>query len=229
MKKLLFNNKKDLDYQLSRDLIGILKSDTDKFGKANILFSGGTTPAGMFSELVKIPFDWSNISIGLVDDRIVPLHHELSNAGMLCNNLLDKLSGPKPIFYPLIKNPKDISSDVDAAWQFSFNIPKPNVVVLGMGNDGHFASLFPNDNASLKGLAIDSSFSITTTKAPAIAKNRISHSWAYLRRANHIILHITGDEKKEIIEASDDRKVKLPIDVLINDKEVNPILYWTSN
>ena len=91
MKKLLFNNKKDLDYQLSRDLIGILKSDTDKFGKANILFSGGTTPAGMFSELVKIPFDWSNISIGLVDDRIVPLHHELSNASMLCNNLLDKL------------------------------------------------------------------------------------------------------------------------------------------
>ena len=229
MKKLLFDNKKDLDYQLSRDLIGILKSEVAKFDNANILFSGGTTPAGMFNELVKIPFDWSNISIGLVDDRIVPLDHEFSNANMLCNNLLDKLSGPKPIFYHLLKNPKDISSDVAAAWQFSFNIPKPNVVVLGMGNDGHFASLFPNDNASSKGLAIDSIFSIITTKAPAIPIDRISHSWAYLRTANHIILHITGDEKKEIIETSDDRKVKLPIDVLINDKEVNPILYWTSN
>ena len=229
MKKLFFKSKQDLDYHLSKDLIGLLKSGVDKFGNTNILFSGGSTPVGMFNELVKIPFDWSNISVGLVDDRIVPLHHEFSNAKMLNNILLGKIVAPKPVFYPLIKNPYNISIDLVSDWQFSFNIPKPNIVVLGMGNDGHFASLFPNDSASLKGLSIKKNPRLITTKSPSIATDRISHSWSYLRTADHIILHITGQEKKELIEASANREVQLPIDVLLNDNGVNPTLYYTSN
>jgi len=108
---------------------------------ATLMLSGGSTPSPIYQALSERALDWANIKIALVDERWVPLDHAGSNEALLRQNML--INNAAEAQYQPIQQPGDTPFDAD--WSAHFNGMAPfDVVVLGMGPDGHTASLFPH-------------------------------------------------------------------------------------
>lgn len=115
-------------------------------GSANIGLSGGSTPKPIYTKLgQRKDVDWSKVSIFLLDERYVPNEHPDSNQKMIVETLL--LNAPIPpenVFFPDTTLPMeecvtDYIADVKTLWEERL----PDITILGMGDDGHIASLFP--------------------------------------------------------------------------------------
>jgi 6-phosphogluconolactonase len=222
-----FSNKNELDTALAKSIVLDINKAIEAKGSAYLLFSGGSTPKGLFQKLASELLDWNQITIGLVDERMVAEDSEFSNTAMLKNLLINEIAGDKkPHFLPLVYRTDDDEMNLKTATEHLNLTGLPDVVVLGMGNDGHFASLFPGDPASEQSLRQINSDALLYTKAPQFPHSRISHSWAYLRQAGKLYLHITGNEKKDLIR--NQHKGKLPIDTVLNDKEVSVEIFWAN-
>ena len=220
-----FEETSVLEERLVADVLWALSEGIRHRGSASILFSGGSTPKKLFEGLAKSSFEWEKVKVGLVDDRMVPKTSSASNANLLQAHFFDLITGDLPTFCPLVEW-EDEADNIEQAMQSVVAIGIPDVVVLGMGGDGHFASLFPGDEATRHGLNPDHPAPLLYTFAPVEPRYRISHSWSYLRKARHHFLHLTGDAKRQIIEEHAKRTEKLPIDTVLEDRSINPVLYW---
>lgn len=222
-----FSDKNELDTALAKSIVQDISKAIATKGSAFLLLSGGNTPKGLIQVLAQKPLDWQFITVGLVDDRMVSEDSEFSNAAMLKNLLINQITGDeKPRFLPLVYQTDDNEINLNTATEHLSQIGLPDVVVLGMGNDGHFASLFPGDPNSEQSLKQINRDALLYTKAPQFPHSRISHSWAYLRQAGKIYLHITGNDKRDLIR--NQHKGKLPIDTVLNDKETTVEIFWSN-
>jgi len=226
MNKHYFESKDALDLQLAQSIADRLSEAIQLRGQGTVLFSGGSTPKGLFRALGKLPVEWEKINIGLVDERMVATDSQYLNANLIATEFLQHISGQAPTFYPLAITYDSPEENMQLATQAINKMGVLDVVVLGMGSDGHFASLFPNDLASEKGLSPEFEAPLLYTNAPAEPKDRISHSWSFLREAKYVVLHITGQEKLSLLEAAKERQIALPIDATLVDANHCPTLYW---
>ena len=203
-----FETKQDLELRLCSDIARYLSEAIQKKGNATLLLSGGSTPGGVYRLLSDTDLDWSNVTVGLVDERYVGPDSEFSNH-LLLNNTLFQNKAQNASFEPMVSNLADYiknEQEIEAAYRI---FTEPDVVLLGMGPDGHTASIFPNDPASLKALDLQSTRLILNTNAPAHPTQRITCSAALLCRAKHLLLMLTGEQKLEVFEHAE--KLKLPI------------------
>ena len=177
-----------------------LSSSINKYQNASIAVPGGTSPIKIFNELSKQKLDWSKVQITLVDDRLVDPINDHSNQKLI-NDYLLKNDAKKSKFFPLNKNL--IKDD-------NFKIPL-DVCLLGIGNDGHFASLFPNMINNTNMLDPKSKSSIDEVKAngnPFVP--RISMNLPLILSSNLIILLIKGKLKQEVLrEAYNNENIPL--------------------
>ena len=177
-----------------------LSSSINKYQNASIAVPGGTSPIKIFNELSKQKLDWSKVQITLVDDRLVDPDNDHSNQKLI-NDYLLKNDAKKSKFFPLNKNL--INDD-------NFKFPL-DVCLLGIGNDGHFASLFPNMINNTNMLDPKSKSSIDEVKAngnPFIP--RISMNLPLILSSNLIILLIKGKLKQEVLrEAYNNKNIPL--------------------
>ena len=177
-----------------------LSSSINKYQNASIAVPGGTSPIKIFNELSKQKLDWSKVQITLVDDRLVDPNHNHSNQKLI-NNYLLKNEAKKSKFIPLNKN-------LNKGDDFKFPL---DVCLLGIGNDGHFASLFPNMINNTNMLDPKSKSSIDEVKAngnPFVP--RISMNLPLILSSNLIILLIKGKLKQEVLrEAYNNKNIPL--------------------
>ena len=177
-----------------------LSSSINKYQNASIAVPGGTSPIKIFNELSKQKLDWSKVQITLVDDRLVDPDNDHSNQKLI-NDYLLKNDAKKSKFIPLNKNL--IKDD-------NFKFPL-DICLLGIGNDGHFASLFPNMINNTNMLDPKSKSSIDEVKAngnPFIP--RISMNLPLILSSNLIILLIKGKLKQEVLrEAYNNKNIPL--------------------
>ena len=177
-----------------------LSSSINKYQNASIAVPGGTSPIKIFNELSKQKLDWSKVLITLVDDRLVDPDHDHSNQKLI-NDYLLKNEAKKSKFIPLNKN-------LNKGENFKFPL---DVCLLGIGNDGHFASLFPNMINNTNMLDPKSKSSIDEVKAngnPFVP--RISMNLPLILSSNLIILLIKGKLKQEVLrEAYNNKNIPL--------------------
>ena len=177
-----------------------LSSSINKYQNASIAVPGGTSPIKIFNELSKQKLDWSKVQITLVDDRLVDPDNDHSNQKLI-NDYLLKNAAEKSTFFPLNKNL--IKDD-------NFKFPL-DICLLGIGNDGHFASLFPNMINNTNMLDPNSKSSIDKVKAngnPFVP--RISMNLPLILSSNLIILLIKGKLKQEVLrEAYNNKNIPL--------------------
>ena len=177
--------------QIADYLIDCLSRGLEAKGKACLVVSGGSSPVPVFAELSNRDFAWDKVSVTLVDERAVPPTHQDSNHRLVKETLLiNKASEAQ--FIPLYDN-------ADA---FEM-IAAPDVVLLGMGTDGHFASLFPD--------MIGQNEAFSPTATPAIITTgpmgnpvhpRISMNMAMIQMIPHICLMLPNDEKLALFETA---------------------------
>ena len=177
-----------------------LSSSINKYQNASIAVPGGTSPIKIFNELSKQKLDWSKVQITLVDDRLVDPDNDHSNQKLI-NDYLLKNEAKKSKFIPLNKN-------LNKGENFKFPL---DVCLLGIGNDGHFASLFPNMINNTNMLDPKSKSSIDEVKAngnPFVP--RISMNLPLILSSNLIILLIKGKLKQEVLrEAYNNKNIPL--------------------
>ncbi|KAB0500088.1 6-phosphogluconolactonase [Pseudomonas vancouverensis] len=170
-------------------------------GTATLVVSGGRSPVAFFQHLAKQPLDWTNVVISLADERWVPVEHADSNAGLLKRYLLQ---GPaaKAQFLSLYSASANLEEAAEQADRLLSELPVIDVLVLGMGDDGHTASLFPNSPNLAEALKADGIRRCWPMMAPTVPRQRLTMSRALLASAKHKILSISGQSKLTTLDAA---------------------------
>jgi 6-phosphogluconolactonase len=199
---LEFETKEKMFESLCNKVIEDLKEAINTNGTATLLVSGGSTPKPLFHLMNQCELDWEKVTIGLVDERYVNNTSEFSNENLVINNLVTNLA-KKTTFIPMVFNSENESLNLEMVKKAYKVFENTTVVLLGMGDDGHTASIFPNDEASI--LATSTSELIAITNAPNHPKKRLTCSSSLIKNAKHIYLLFTGENKKVILEEAKEK------------------------
>lgn len=192
-----------------------LRKDLGATGQARLLLSGGSTPAPVYRALARHGLDWSRVALALVDERWLPPGDADSNAQLLRDTLLD---GPPAAarFEPILMPDRNLDESVRAA---NRTAAPASAALLGMGPDGHTASLFPGAAGLADALASGEDYvSIDAAGCPGAGAwpLRISLTPAGLARARTRLLMVRGAHKRALLEralAGDD-VLQLPVRAL---------------
>ena len=189
-----FKNPATMAEGLAINVAGQLNQAIASQGVATLVVSGGRSPVAFFESLVKQPVDWSKVVVSLADERWVPVEHADSNAGLLKKHLLQ---GPaaKARFVGLYNAAATVERAALEADQGLAELPPIDVLILGMGDDGHTASLFPNSPNLSEALQLDNSRRCWAMLAPTVPHQRLSMSRSLLASAKHKVLSIQGQSK----------------------------------
>ncbi|HAY17272.1 MAG: 6-phosphogluconolactonase [Pseudomonadota bacterium] len=183
--------------QLAEAVYQALADDLVNQSRALLVVSGGSTPVPFFKALAQKPLEWARVDITLADERWVDEQSSDSNAKLVRENLLQ---GPAAAanFVPLTSDAGTPEEGVAAVAEATAGLAWPaSVVILGMGGDGHTASLFP-DSQEL-GLALSTDEPLVAVRTPSQPQPRITFSADRLHQAKRHILHITGDDKRAVL------------------------------
>ncbi len=178
----------------------VLARDLQQKSRTRLLLSGGSTPAPVYTALSKAPLDWNRIDVALVDERWLLPDDPDSNARLVRETLLQN-NAENARFETLTRAGRNIEESVNAANLHAQN--PPGVVVLGMGEDGHTASLFPGMQGLDRALKSNAAYvSIDATGCPVAGKllRRISLTPAGLAPAHTRIMLIRGESKRKLLD-----------------------------
>jgi 6-phosphogluconolactonase len=169
-------------------------------GEALLAVSGGTTPAKFFVALSQADIAWNRITITLVDERFVPPSSPRSNAALVSGNLLQNRAAAAR-FVPLFRSGETLDQAADDGEKTFRALALPfDVLMLGMGGDGHTASLFPDAEGLDRLLDPASPRAIMPVHAKSAGEPRLTLTLAEIARARFVGLHIEGGEKRQAFE-----------------------------
>ena len=194
-----FADSEHLAVALAEAVAADLSNAIRERGHASLAVSGGSTPKRFFAALAVQPLPWDRISGTLVDERWVPVTDPRSNAALVEEHLLQ---GPaaKARFLSLYTGHQTPDEGLQSAEARLGDMPLPlDVVVLGMGNDGHTASFFPGGD-NLKSALSDESGLVAAMRAPGAGEPRMTLTRRVLLQAGALYLHIEGAEKSAVLE-----------------------------
>lgn len=198
-------NHEDASYKLY-EMINSRILSNDNY---NIGLSGGSTPKEFYKLLAKNNRNQKNITLWTVDDRHVSTESHLSNQLMIDEIFLN--TSFNVLNYIFEENPHQ-SAEKYTELVLS-NISKFNAAILGVGEDGHIASLFPNTKA-----IVDDSFGFVANEVNILSKWRITSTFALLEAVEDVFLLVTGDKKSSILKEIG-KNNSLPVNNLINRRE----------
>ncbi|KAB0568002.1 6-phosphogluconolactonase [Pseudomonas sp. R11F] len=186
---------------LANDVAEQLRAAISARGDATLVVSGGRSPVAFFQSLAKQGLDWSKVTVTLADERWVPVEHADSNAGLLKQHLLQ---GPaaKARFLSLYSAAANLEEAALQADRLLGELPAIDVLVLGMGDDGHTASLFPNSPNLSDALQPNGTRRCWPMLAPTVPHQRLTMSRALLSTANYTVLSIAGSSKLTTLSAA---------------------------
>ena len=199
MPDLLFERAEELNKVFAREIVAHLRGAIATRGTANLVVSGGSTPAPLFELLTKTEIDWAKVTILLADERWVASDHPDSNEGLLKRTLLQGQASQAKFVSLISAFPDEERTlkEINAALK---QIDCFDVVILGMGNDGHTASLFPCSAELKEGLTTSAA---ALMLQPATAPHqRISLSAQRLKKTHVGFVHTVGADKAATYEAA---------------------------
>lgn len=215
-----FENSAQLNEQFVAEITEKLADGIVNDGRASLLVSGGNTPKPLFSALTSTDLDWSKVDIALVDDRWVPLTDPASNETMVKEFLLQG-NVAKANFVGMKTTHTEAFDAVEEVTSKLSTIKTPfDVVILGMGEDGHTASIFPCCEQLDDGLT--TSKPILATQPTTAPHQRMTFSKSALLNSKQLYLHLVGGNKEQALNAvaaeTDVRKA--PISAFLNQTDV---------
>ena len=194
------NSAESLDIDLSHRIGQLLTQSITENGCASIAVSGGRSPIGLFEELSKINLDWSKVELTLVDERWVDAKHEDSYELLVRKHLI-KNKATQIKFFPIKNSAKSAKEGRILYEQVLQQLKLPfDVIVLGMGDDGHTASLFPCCRELSQAMDPDNQQKCIVTKPKNAPYERISLTFSTISKAKNLILHLRGSSKLQTFE-----------------------------
>jgi 6-phosphogluconolactonase len=220
------NSSESLAEDLSHKIVEILKQGIKSNGRASLAVSGGRTPVPLFDALSDLKLDWSSVDLTLVDDRWVESSHEDSNEKLVRAHLI-KNKAKKINFVPLKNNNKTAKDGHKLSEELLQKVKSPfDVVVLGVGSDGHTASLFPCSDELTEGMNLNNPCRLIATSPKTAPYERMSLTAKAIIDSKNIFLHLNGSGKLHTLELAMTNKdaMKMPIYFFL---EKGLKIYWS--
>ena len=197
--------------------------------RATLAVSGGKSPIAFFQALSQQDLDWARVNITLVDERIVPTAHVDSNTGLVRQHLLQNRAAAAQ-WLPLIDDAASEGSlkNPAAAVEFALrHYVQPDVLVLGMGGDGHTASIFPQAPQFADAVRADYPQPLLHTTPITAPYERISMTLAAIVATPHVYLAIAGADKRRVYEAAAQaQRAQYPISYVLHSQKVNAHVFY---
>lgn len=193
-----FTSSDELNQTFAKRITDILSDAITKRGQAYLVVSGGRTPQALFQKLSQADIDWSKVTITLADDRFLPDSEADSNERLVKASLLQHKAA-QVAFISLYAPFDKAELAVPELLKRVADLPTFDAVILGMGEDGHTASLFPCSQEVRAGMAADAPalLAVNPTTAPY---QRISLSKTRLLNSRFLFLHLVGESKLKVLE-----------------------------
>lgn len=205
-----------------------LRKGVEARGIASLAVCGGRTPAPLFERLARADVPWSSVQITLTDERCVPLDHPESNEAMVRRMLVQGPARAATLVGLHGDLPAGAAQPEHAIAQLR-KLPRPfDYVVLGMGEDGHFASLFPAQRSLQVGL--DPNGQIPVVLGCGKGTDRVSLTLSTLLDTRNLALFITGDPKLAVLDRAKtslgDDAEELPVRALLRQSRTPVQVQW---
>lgn len=204
-----------------------INAQWQKNGSTSIVVSGGSTPGECFDKLSQKPLPWSDVTVVPSDERWVAVTHDDSNEKLIRGRLLQNLAADARIL-SLFRQDVSVASavnlietDLQSALPFAS-------VLLGMGEDGHFASLFPDFDDLSQALDPDNENLCTPVKTAASPYQRMSLTLTALLQTQHTALLIFGQSKRMVFDQALSGGTFFPIEQLLKQLQSPMTVFWAA-
>ncbi|TQV75063.1 6-phosphogluconolactonase [Aliikangiella marina] len=233
IKEIQCDSRDELFTNVANKCASRLTRGVEKQGRASFVVPGGTTPAPMFERLSKMSLDWHNILVAPSDERWIPVDHQASNQKLVEENLLINQASKARVM-PLKNDAETPMAGEAIAEKNISELEQPfDVTLVGMGNDGHFASLFPGTPQIAEALDPETTkkcIGIDATGCPVAGEftQRISLTLSAILNSKLIIVLITGKEKLQVVQRAKAKLAPfdLPISALFHQNQTPVEVYW---
>ncbi|MDJ0874189.1 MAG: 6-phosphogluconolactonase [Desulfobacterales bacterium] len=214
----------DLAAEIGKRLaVGVAES-----GRASLVVSGGSTPVALFEQLSAMDLNWPKVVITLVDERWVATDETDSNEHLVRSRLL-RNKAAAAVFIGLKNTAATAAAGEAECERHLKKMPRPfDVLILGMGDDGHTASLFPGAQqlsraTDLRG--VQTCMGIAPRTAP---HERMTLTLPAILDARQIYLHITGRHKKDVLKQAQGEgpAEDMPIRFILRQQKTPVSIYW---
>lgn len=222
MKVKKFSNKEQMSIaaaSLTRELIIQKTARGEVF---TIALSGGSSPVRFYELLADEQVDWTLVKIFLVDERKVDTDHEHSNFRMIKRALLSRIDIPLDNIFPF-KTDIILVSECAAEYEdrvrniFADNYPVFDLIVLGVGPDGHTASLFPGEDFAREQHSL---FISTIAPKPFDVPERLTMTLALINRADKRLFLISGKGKEKMVKRVIDEDKSIPAGLINSNSTI---------
>lgn len=196
----LFTDAVETAQALASAVANALQEGLRDRGRASLIVSGGRTPGLFLNALSAHQIDWANVDVSLADDRWLPADHADSNERLVRQNLL---RGPAAAarFVSLVNSAVTPERHLALAEQALLQMSQPyDVVVLGVGDDGHTASLFPDADGIAAALDLQASPQLAAITPKTAPYPRITLTLRALLNARALMIQIEGSNKRSVLE-----------------------------
>ena len=226
-----FSDRINMIDALTSTVTDIIQHGLNHDPQVTLLLSGGTTPAPLYEKLSTTDLAWQNVDVALTDERWVDTDSPDSNEKLLREQLLVKMASYARLTGMRTHHttPEEGQPQCDARYQM---LSKPyHLCLLGMGSDGHTASLFPNATGLEQGLASQQNcVAINAVESEVTGKNTLRMTmtrWAILQ-SQQLILLITGEEKWAVYQQAKQQppSQEMPISFFLHQQTVPLSVYW---
>lgn len=226
-----YDDVEELADAAAGDIGFIIESALDARGQALIALPGGKTPEPVYAKLARAKLNWKNVTIIPTDDRLVAITDPLSNAAMIAKAFLPKGARVMPITTEKAADYRMAGKAADARLQ-ELHWPI-DLVVLGVGADGHTASIFPGPDLdeALNGPKTRRALGVMPDPLPAEAPvARVTLSRASIVSARAIMMILTGQPKRDMLERAikDGASSTTPIGRVLAEADQAIDIHWSA-
>lgn len=225
-----YDDAAEMAEAVAGDLAFVIESAIDARGTAVIALAGGKTPLPIYERLAETKLDWSRVTIIPGDERIVPLGDPLSNVTAIGKVFIPKRARVIPLLSATAPDYKAAGRAADALLQ-DLHWPL-DLCLLGVGGDGHCASIFPGPDydEALNGPKERRALGVMPDPLPPEAPvPRVTLSRAAIASARALTIAITGDAKRQVVEDSvkGGASSPYPIGRILADVELPVDIHWS--
>ena len=213
---------------LAAQVADLLRAGIRERGRASLVVSGGSTPVPFFAALSELALDWEKVTITLADERWVDTSDADSNEHLVRQHLLQNRAVVASFVGLKTGAATAVQGEKECADRLAL-LPRPfDVLILGMGNDGHTASLFPQATRFGEALALDSGLLCMGITPPVAPHERMTLTLPALLQSRQIILHLVGPGKREVYERALAKGpvAEMPIRAVLGQTATPVTVFW---